>query len=71
MKGDRKPNVLGLYDMTANVWEWCYDQEDSWTQRIIRSGDDDIPRISAIWDYPADGTSSDLGFRLVMSADDK
>ncbi|MEE4114737.1 MAG: SUMF1/EgtB/PvdO family nonheme iron enzyme [Marinilabiliaceae bacterium] len=71
VKGDREPNVLGLYDMTANVWEWCYDEEDSWRNRIIRSGDEDDARISAIWSYPADGTASNLGFRLVISADDK
>ncbi|MDF1559857.1 MAG: SUMF1/EgtB/PvdO family nonheme iron enzyme [Bacteroidales bacterium] len=70
VKGNRKANALGLYDMTANVWEWCYDEVDSWKSRIIRSGDNDIPRISATWDYPADGTAGDLGFRLVMSADD-
>jgi formylglycine-generating enzyme required for sulfatase activity len=68
VKGDREPNALGLYDMTANVWEWCWDEAGNWKNRIIRSGDDDIPRISATWDYPADGTASDLGFRLVMSA---
>lgn len=66
--GLKKPNELGIYDMSGNVSEWC--EESSGAKRIVRGGSwinfDSCCTVSCRDDYYPDSGNSHYGFRLVM-----
>ncbi len=81
--GSFRPNLLGLYDMAGNVWQWCedsWDSEKAWEKAKVGAGGRRVIKggswknllseltLTTRTMHPAKDRSSIIGFRLARDA---
>jgi formylglycine-generating enzyme required for sulfatase activity len=72
--GQKQPNELGMYDMSGNVWEWCFDLKGALNRRL-RGGSwrgNSGPESADVASSSAGGVpvrrDDVIGFRLARSS---
>ena len=70
----KQPNELYLYDMSGNIYEWCWDKSENSTElRYSRSGywsnAGDEFCVSSMYPHTSTYRQHNIGFRLVRTAD--